>query len=266
MAGWTCADRETNSWDGTLNAKKLAIQTENADERLTRRDRNYLYYFHDDFINTNNGTALGDTGSWTRGAVIAGSSLWTSGSAEANHFGSVAFSTGTTVTSANTLNREVKTIRLSGGEVMEIMFRLDVRDDPLNVGDDYRLLLGLSDTINSFSPSDALAFYLPNSDGATYPNWHMLSAAGGNVTSEDTGVATTTGWQLLKIVLNDAGTMASFYINDVLIGTQTANLPVGDSYLSSFFLIGQNVTYTVSKQICLVDYFTFYKYMPEGRI
>ena len=234
-------------------------------QTFIEQNRKYLYYYHDDFINTA-GTTLGDAGSWTRGSVIAGSANWANGDAEANHFGVIELNSGTTAPSINTLSKTSTGIRLSGGEVIEIMIKLNVRDDPLNVGDDYQLLLGLSDLANSFSPNDALGFYLPNSDGSTYPNWFMLSAAGGNVTTEDTGVATHTGWQVLKIALNDAGTLASFYIDDVLIGTQSANLPVGDSNLTGFYLIGKNVTYTSDTIICLIDYFTFYKQIPTGRI
>lgn len=62
----------------------------------------------------------------------------------------------------------------------------------------------------------------------TSVNWLACTASGGVRTETDTGIpVTATTWIRLRVVVNPLATAAYFYINNVLVATNIANLPAG---------------------------------------
>jgi hypothetical protein len=61
--------------------------------------------------------------------------------------------------------------------------------------------------------------------------WEAVCRASGNETSIDTGITANAGaWQALKIIVNSAGTTASFYIDGLLVASISTNLPTKTGY------------------------------------
>jgi hypothetical protein len=56
-------------------------------------------------------------------------------------------------------------------------------------------------------------------------NWQACTANNSVRTLTNTGVAAVTGWTRLKVVANLTGTVISYYINDILVATNTTDIP-----------------------------------------
>jgi hypothetical protein len=56
-------------------------------------------------------------------------------------------------------------------------------------------------------------------------NWQCKTAAAGVRTTTDSGVAVTTGYVRLTVVVNAAGTSVLYYINGSLVATIGTNIP-----------------------------------------
>lgn len=61
------------------------------------------------------------------------------------------------------------------------------------------------------------------SPGSPFTNWYARNVTGGVFTSTDTGIAVSTSQQKLKMII--LTTSIEFYIDDVLVATNTTNIP-----------------------------------------
>lgn len=75
--------------------------------------------------------------------------------------------------------------------------------------------------------------YFSYTDNVNSGNWQIKAATGSVRTTTSTAVAAT-GWQWLTIVINAAGTSATFSIAGVSVGTITTNIPTAASVIYSF--------------------------------
>jgi len=102
--------------------------------------------------------------------------------------------------------------------------------------DTFQYIVGFWDTSAAISQTDG-AFFLYDSQGvstgsAATGNWQLVTASNSTRTYTTSSVAIdTTNLQKLRIDINAAGTSVTFYINEVLVGTHTTNIPTGASRL-----------------------------------
>ena len=89
--------------------------------------------------------------------------------------------------------------------------------------EEFQIHIGYSDNAWGLSV-DGVGFLY---DRTVSVNWQGRNSNNGVVSLLDTGIAVVAGaWTRLKIIVNAAGTLSSFYINDVLVGTLNANIPI----------------------------------------
>lgn len=96
----------------------------------------------------------------------------------------------------------------------------------------FQYIVGFLGGVSSINQIDG-AYFLYDEGGistgsAASPNWQIVTASNNNRTFVTTSVPVTANtWDDLKIVVNSTGTLVTFYINGVEVGTITTNIPVG---------------------------------------
>lgn len=88
----------------------------------------------------------------------------------------------------------------------------------------YTLALGLTDTTASASIANGVWFQY--SDNLNSGQWNYNTSSASTPTNSTSSIAVTTGWHNAQIVINAAGTSASFFIDGVSLGSaNTTNIP-----------------------------------------
>jgi hypothetical protein len=177
----------------------------------------------DDFVSSNGNNTLGLN--WNTSGDINTSVS----SASATNPGIIQIQIkGSNATSAINLQRG---IILGGGAITQ---RFIVQIPVLSSsGDNNVYTVGMADS-NNAQPNGV---YFTTGVGISQgTNWFINTSNSGTRTTQDSGVAVTTGFVDLKIMINAAGTSASFFIN----GTQTSNSPISTNLPTS--AIGPQIT------------------------
>lgn len=185
---------------------------------------------------TGGGRAVDD---WVT-AAVSGHYAWLSTS----NSGAVAVSitaqgtSRTGVININTSTSATAAPRLSGGGsnthlaigLEAMLFDTDIEVRTLSTSaEEYILRIGMTDVSNnSTDPSNGVFFKY---DRATNGNfWELVTRNAGTSTSTVTAIPVAANtYYKLKIWTNAAGTSVKFYIDDVLAGTHTTNIPTGTS-------------------------------------
>lgn len=169
---------------------------------------------------------------------------------------------------ANASNLNAGVVKMSGNITLDIssggdflgngettMIARFTRDGSLTIGAG-RFSFGY----NSYGTNDRVQFLIDGSIDAT-PNWIISTSNGGVSTDTITGVTLTNGgvWQVLKIVINAAGTSAEFFIDGVSLGTQSTNFPSTTTRMSIGAFEGLDANGMD------VDYMLFNKVMSNDR-
>ena len=164
-------------------------------------------------------------GMWFVGLAGAGTSV-TDIAGTALRPGLAFFSTGTTATGRATIyaySNNTQGVLFGSGEYT---FETDVYIPTLStVGDEYAIQLGFGDT----SGPDAIdGAYFKYDRLAAGVNWRLKTSSNSARTDTDSTIAVAAGaWTRLKIIVNASATLVSFYINGVLAGTVSTNIPSG---------------------------------------
>jgi hypothetical protein len=201
---------------------------------------------------------------WLTGA-LAGSYGWTStvatGTVVANtanldttHWGIVTLTSGAASTNAAllSLNTGLRPIVFGAANVyIEMLINLSRLGTAST--DDYICRMGLFDNWTGL-PNNGIWFDYNVTGNATGANWYRSTANGGARTQTNSTVAVATGWLKLAIKVTGSST-AEFFVNDVSIGTNNANLPAGACYPAFGITKGANGT---TNTTLLVDYFSLY--------
>lgn len=115
------------------------------------------------------------------------------------------------------------------------LFRWETRtrvNNNSDATDTFQYICGFFDIPTSVNQQDG-AFFLYDAQGvstgsASSGNWQLVTASNNVRTFTTSSVAIdNTNLQKLRIDVNAAGTSVQFYINDVLVGTHTTNIPTG---------------------------------------
>ena len=151
-----------------------------------------------------------------------GATVGASSTDAANRVGIASAETGTTATGRAAIATSTSAILLGGGEVV---FEAAINIPTLSDGTDtYIARFGLQDNAAAESTDGVYFEY----DSGTSANWRIVTANSTTRTKTTTSTAVAAAtWMRLKIVINAAGTLATFYINDVSIGTISTNIPTG---------------------------------------
>lgn len=125
------------------------------------------------------------------------------------------------------------------------------------ITDRYTILNGFSNSANTTITSGAAFIYDEGGVGTgttASPNWQIITANGGVRTNFVTSVPVNiTTWYSFKIETNENDTEVYYYINDVLVRTETTNIPAGGvSLIQPYITINKN-TGTTNRGIA-VDY------------
>lgn len=187
---------------------------------------------------------------WRAGVSGAGATCGpTTTGLDATHFGIIDLTTGTTTTGVGSMVKapvsQISTRVIGAGQsfIHEWLVRIP---NLSTVGEEYIARFGIAD---STAPSNGTYFEY---DRLTSTNWRGVTRAAGVSTaaSGGTNVAVAAGaW--LRLTLTWDGATASFYVDGVLIGTSTTNIPtLGIAVLAHI----TKSAGTTSRDV-LVDYF-----------
>jgi len=103
----------------------------------------------------------------------------------------------------------------------EIRVRMPTLSDGTNT---YTVRFGLMDGIAAGQPANGVIFSYTN--GTNSGRWRGSTIASSTATNVDSTITVTANtWYRVKIIVNAAGSNVDFYIDDVLIGSATTNIP-----------------------------------------
>lgn len=127
---------------------------------------------------------------------------------------------GSSATGRSCIFKNINTIPLGYAEVEQIWsFALQQLSTPTQR---FVVYAGLHDNQTSGAPVDGCYFVYADSLG---PNWLCITRNNNVQTAIDSGVVANVSYNDFKILVNESGTQADFFINDALVGTNTTNIP-----------------------------------------
>jgi len=173
---------------------------------------------YDDFISA----VAGNLG-WTAtnsgtGAAAATNSTLTSNT----NIGVLQFSTGTTATGRSALSLNVSAFAFGGGQtIFETLIRIE---DLSTASERFKIYAGFGDLTAAGDMVDGA--YFSYIDTESSGQWQCNTASNSVRTALGSGVTVAADiWYKLRAVVNDAGTLASFFVNGVWVGNITTNIP-----------------------------------------
>lgn len=116
----------------------------------------------------------------------------------------------------------IPSLLTGGGEiVLEHIFRITTLSTGTNR---YVYRVGLGDTRAADQQNGV---YIEYTDNVSAGAWNLKTANGGARTSTNSSVPADTDWHTLKIIINEVGSQATYYLDGVLMGTVNTNMPTG---------------------------------------
>lgn len=90
-------------------------------------------------------------------------------------------------------------------------------------GERYIANFGFGDTYGNATQGNGI--YFTCADNINSAQWRGITTSASTPTNVDSSTATTTSYTTLRININAAGTLVTFYVNGVSIGTSSTNIP-----------------------------------------
>lgn len=145
-----------------------------------------------------------------------------------DHIGIVQHQTGTDTTGKAGVFSQNGVILLGRGQAFyETMVRIPVVSDAT---DTFTYRAGFIDNTGGES-TDGVFFRYVHSENSG--RWTLVARSNNTETTADSGITmTAASWYKLRIEVNPAGTLASFYINGVLVGTIATNIPTASGRIT----------------------------------
>ncbi|QQS18759.1 hypothetical protein IPL68_01650 [Candidatus Saccharibacteria bacterium] len=210
---------ESSTWKDCISAP--ASQT----------DTTTAYYFFTDLIGNETTTgsdvfATNSTGSTAATATTA-----------ANRPGLYRSTTRTSATGRTAFMSSTSAIALGGGSMAyETAINIATLSDATQR---YQLVVGLLDTATAANQVDAAAFVYDeggvSTGSAATPNWQIMTSNNSTRTFNTTTTAVTAAtWYKLRVEVNSAGTLVTYYINGTNVGTRNTNIPTGTTRALGF--------------------------------
>lgn len=177
---------------------------------------NESIFFDDFFIGST--TALG----WQQHIAGSGSGASTGtygiGSAE-KPMGIIRLSTGTS-TGRSAISRANNGL-IFGYATSDQIWRIALENLGSEI-ENFVVYVGFHDAVTAGAPTDGVYFVYASTLG---PNWLCITRNNNVQTTIDSGVPANLNYNVFKNTVNESGTEVNFFINDVLVGTSTTNIP-----------------------------------------
>jgi len=137
-----------------------------------------------------------------------------------------------------------------------------------NATDRYQVIVGFHDFLSA-NQVDGIYFLYDeggvSAGSAASGNWQVCCSSNSVRSFTTTSVTYTQGQGYkLEIRINDAGTSVGFYINDVLVKTETNNIPTGSARLTSFGMFIVKSAGTTSRSF-IAEEFSFMQKFTTSR-
>lgn len=145
--------------------------------------------------------------------------------------GGIIAETGTTVNTLTAMGKSAIVLGVdnnfkAGGQTVEWRVRLSALSSNTNLAPRYDLKCGVQDTVLAAMGDPANGIYLQYSDNINSGQFVGVTRNASISTTINSGIAVAINtWYRLKFVINNSGTAVGFYINDVLFGSSTTNIP-----------------------------------------
>lgn len=220
----------------------------------------------EEWLHTNGTGKLG----WTNGSSGTGSVIATQqtsiATADSNRWGIINMTAGTVATGYSVTHLGQVSVKFSGGETI---FEASIKTPAIVAAtSDYRMRIGYHDAITQTTTVDGVYFeWAADSASQGWRGVTSNNSTGTNnksYTSASSAISAST-WYRLRCVVNATGTSASFYINDVLLGSAiTTNIPTASGrQCGPNLLIGSYGT--AAAKVMAVDYFYMKKTFSPSR-
>jgi hypothetical protein len=168
-------------------------------------------------------------------------------------FGIAEVNSGTTTTGESAIvfghSATVKPVRLGKG-ILTIEFRIKFPTLSTST-QEYKAEVGLVDDPQSSGANNRVWMEY---DRTSALFWTMITSSGGTNSTLDTSSTVGTGWTRIKIEVNAAASLVTFYVDGVSVGTRTANIPTG---VDLFPAVTMFKTAGTTARTILVDYVAF---------
>jgi len=185
--------------------------------------RKHLFYY-DDFIAGQIASNLGWGGSTFNGG---GQSASSSTNADKDHPGILSLTTGTATNGGSGVDLGATAMTFGGGTwYLEFISKITVLSDAT---DTFKVRIGFGD--NKAASDFAEGVYFEYEDAGATPNWIIKTSDNSVRSSTTTSTAVTTNWVKLGILVNADATLATYYVDDVSVGTQSTNIPTASTRL-----------------------------------
>lgn len=110
---------------------------------------------------------------------------------------------------------------LGGGEIiLNWVFNITALSNGTNR---YTLNLGIGDTLTTVAVANGC--WISYSDNVNSGNWTFNTSAASSATNSNSAVAVTTGWHNAQVTINAAGTLVTFVMDGVTLGTIALTIP-----------------------------------------
>lgn len=107
----------------------------------------------------------------------------------------------------------------------------------------YNFYIGFSDVDNVAPTNGAYFEYIDNVNSGRF---QCKTTASSTTTNNNSGITADTNWHYFKIVVNAAATSIEFYIDNVLVATNTTNIPTANVYPCIYLLNNGTASDTAS--------------------
>jgi hypothetical protein len=212
-------------------------------------------YWQEDFDNGNATTAINQ---WVQQVSGTGATV-AARTALQTDMGKVLLQTGTTTTGRAAISRDV-TSWLPGASFTSIMWRMKL-SNLSTVGEEFSIYAGFGDVRGAGDQTDGVYFKYDRLTDGDF--WSTNTASNTTRTKTvQTTVPDATAFNRYRIDIANA--LASFYVNDVLIGTNSTNLPTGAGRVSCPLFKIEKSAGTTDRFIDL-DYCTFTQFFDARR-
>lgn len=182
--------------------------------------------------------------------------------ADKNVCGVLGLSTGTTATASLRVFTNSNCFELNGGKVI---FCTNILIPTLfTVAQDGLVRIGIGNTLTATTADqDHVGGVYFEYDRSASVNWRLCTSSASTRTKTASAVVVANNtWLTLCFVVNSAGTSVDFYINKVLVGTNTTNIPLLTNLCYNWYLKKKAGT---TAFVVLNDFYSIQKQLNKAR-